>query len=122
MNLSCRMLMMNLIFKEAMKTNIILATLLAVSTFFLVGCSREPSSSTPEENLFKGSLVKKTFQVSCVKTSLGSDGQSVIWSATDKIRIFDETSTCASYEAFTTSGAGASTSITGFVDASASDF
>lgn len=109
--------MVNLIFRKAMKKNIILVITAVVA---IASCGKENNAyNDPAPS--KG-LVERTFHALAPKTGLDADGLSVVWSATDKIRVFDETSACESYAAFTASGAGASADFTGFADAGASEF
>lgn len=98
-------------------------TLFILAIFAIVSCSQNKEQTLPEVQVVTPEgLVQKTFHASATKTGLDSDGLAVVWSASDQISVFDETSACASYAAFAASGAGASADFTGFVDASASEF
>ena len=90
-----------------------IAALLAVAA-----CSQESIKVSVKSN----GLVARTFSSAFTKTALDEDGLSVVWSASDKINVFDETATCASYEAFTASAAGGTTYFSGYVDSEAQEF
>lgn len=95
----------------------------SVVAFGFMSCSQEESMGSKEDNAYNEfGLVKRTFSTGKTKTNLSGDGLSLMWSATDKINIFDETATCSSYASFDADAAGASTSFTGYADADASEF
>ena len=97
--------------------------LFILAIFAIVSCSQSKEQTLPDSQVVTPEgMVQKTFHASATKTGLDSDGLAVVWSASDQISVFDETSACASYAAFAASGAGASADFTGFVDASAAEF
>ena len=89
-----------------------------VALLAVAACSQESIKVSVKSN----GLVEKTFSSAFTKTALEGDGLSVVWSATDKINVFDETATCASYEAFTASASGGTTYFSGYVDSEAQEF
>ncbi len=78
----------------------------------LASCSQGREQVLPDsEAAVPEGMVQKTFHASATKTGLDTDGLAVVWSDSDQISVFDETSACAGYSAFTASGAGASTDL-----------
>lgn len=105
-----------------MKKRLISILLCSVAAFTLFSCTQKENVPTQGGSYNELVLVKKTFKVTASKTTLDSDGLSIVWSATDKINIFDETPTCSTYASFAVDAAGSSTNFSGYVDADATEF
>ena len=84
----------------------------------------EENMENPQHSTHNGTLVEKVFEAyTPTKTALGADGLSVVWSENDGINVFDETASCADYDAFTVkSSGGAKTSFNGMADGGAKEF
>ena len=84
----------------------------------------EENMENPQQSTHNGTLVEKVFEAyTPTKTALGADGLSVVWSENDGINVFDETASCADYDAFTVkSSGGAKTSFNGMADGGAKEF
>ena len=84
----------------------------------------EENMENPQQSTHNGTLVEKFFEAyTPTKTALGTDGLSVVWSENDGINVFDETASCADYDAFTVkSSGGAKTSFNGMADGGAKEF
>ena len=104
-----------------MKLRKYLFTALAVAA--TASCVEE-NMENPQQSTHNGTLVEKVFEAyTPTKTALGADGLSVVWSENDGINVFDETASCADYDAFTVkSSGGAKTSFNGMADGGAKEF
>lgn len=84
-----------------------------------VSCAKEVPSQ--DENPGSGlTTVSFTASSAATKTSLGTDGLSVEWKATDKISVFDDSS--AAGNEFTTAGSGSEVVFSGEIGVSATEY